>query len=524
MHADALLVAIGLQQSGRFAEAETIYGGLIADEGRGAQALYPYGLLLLGSGRCNEAAAVLARAAALRPDHEGVRMNLARAQLGARQMGAALGTAEAILAAAPANVEANVIRGSALSALCRPAEAIGAFERAIALEPGHAAAHLNLGNALVDLDRLAEAERYCRAAIRLDPSLVEAHASLGFILTSAGRLAEAIEACEVAIGLRPDFAEAHWNQATALLLAGDFRRGFRKYEWRKQHDRFRRDFIDLPGPVWQGEPARGRTILVHAEQGLGDTIQLARYLPLIAARGARPVLACDRRLVPLLGQLGAVVAKDQPLPGYDLWIDQMSLPRVFGTDPHTIPSVGGYLRADPERMRAVRAVLPEERAIGLVWAGNPAHSNDARRSLPVEQLERLLAVPGCRFVSLQVGPRSGEAGALAGVADLSSVLLDYAATAAVVAQLALVITVDTSVAHLAGALGKPCWVMLPFAPDWRWMLAHHEESPWYKSMRLFRQESPGEWGGVVSEVIEAIERWSLGSVHSAGEPIRAECC
>jgi hypothetical protein len=152
----------------------------------------------------------------------------------------------------------------------------------------------------------------------------------------------------------------------------------------------------------------------------------------------------------------------------------------------------------------LQPLLPEAQAIGLVWAGNPAHSNDARRSLPIEQLARLLGVPGVRFVSLQVGPRSGEASDIAGVADLSSALGDYAATAAVVAQLALVITVDTSVAHLAGALGKPVWVMLPFAPDWRWLLARHHDSPWYSSMRLFRQPRPGDWDGVVSAVIAAL--------------------
>lgn len=455
MQGDALLRAIGLQQSGKLAEAEAIYRGLVSDRERESQALYPYGLLLLGAGRWQEACAVLGRAASLRPQHDGIRMNLARARLGARQMASALETADAILAVAPDSAEAHVVRGTALNALGRPEEATAVFERAIALAPGNAAAHLNLGNALADLDRLSDAERWCREAIRLDPALVEGHTSLGFILTSLGRLEEAIAACEAAIRLRPDFAEAHWNQATALLLAGDFQQGFRKYEWRKQHDRFRRDFLDLPGRVWKGEPAAGRTILVHAEQGLGDTIQLARYLPLIAERGAMPVLACDRRLVPLLRELAPVVAKGQNLPGYDFWIDQMSLPRVFETNPRTIPAAGGYLRADAQRMRDLQSLLPEEQAIGLVWAGNPAHSNDGRRSLPVEQLARLLGVPGVRFVSLQVGPRSGEAHDLAGVPDLSSALGDYAATAAVVTQLALVITVDTSVAHLAGALGKP---------------------------------------------------------------------
>jgi len=488
-------------------------------------ALYLQALHLLRAGHAAQAAELLASAVTALPGHEGARVNLVRALLAAGEPDRTLEAADAALAALPHHPELHFARGTALNALHQPHAARDALQHAVALDPSHAPSHLNLGNACADLDDLEAAERHIRAALARDPTLVEAHASLGFVLTSRGGLAEAIGACDRAIALRPDFVQAHWNLATAALLAGDFARGFAEYEWRKRHDRFRRDFVDLPGPVWTGDDPAGRTILVHAEQGLGDTIQFARYLPLIVARGGRAVLACERPLLPLLGALpGAcvmatdatppggcvlqadatlpdvlVVSKDGTLPRYDAWIDQMSLPHVFATQPDTIPAAAGYLRAEPARAERWRARLPGGRKIGVAWGGNPAHSNDRRRSLPPEAVPRLLALAEDGAVNLQVGPRAGETG----LADLSPLLSDYAETAALVANLDLVLTVDTSVAHVAGALGVPCWVMLPFAPDWRWTLGR-DDTPWYASLRLFRQPRPGDWDGVIAAVSAAL--------------------
>jgi hypothetical protein len=244
---------------------------------------------------------------------------------------------------------------------------------------------------------------------------------------------------------------------------------------------------------------------VHAEQGLGDTIQFARYLPMIARRGGEVVLACGGPLLPLLARLRGVrvVAKDAALPHYDAWIDQMSLPHIFATRPETIPSAAGYLVADPAVVARWRERLPGRRKIGLAWGGNPAHSNDRRRSLPPSAVERLVALDRASWVNLQVGPRAGEAG----LPDLTPLLTNYAETAALVANLDLVLTVDTSVAHVAGALGVPCWVMLPFAPDWRWMLGR-DDTPWYDSLRLFRQPRPGDWDAVIDAVAAALRAGS----------------
>ena len=243
------------------------------------------------------------------------------------------------------------------------------------------------------------------------------------------------------------------------------------------------------------------TLLVLAEQGLGDTIQLARFLPVLARAGARVILATSPALVSLMGAqpgVSSVVSKHSPLPLYDCWVDQMSLPDLLGSTIHNLPGVSGYLLADAARRRVWADRLPHAR-IGVVWAGNPSHSNDRRRSISWAEL---LPIIGPGTISLQVGPHSGDAARL-GLSDLSGVLTDYAETAALVANLDLVITVDTSVAHLAGAIGVPTFVMLPHAPDWRWMLGR-DDTPWYDSVRLFRQHEPGDWPGVVKRVRSAL--------------------
>ncbi len=460
---------------------------------------YTTGLTLLRAGRVLEAMAALRQIVTRDPTHAGARRNLIRALAVAGEHTAVIAATTEALRLAPDSAELWFLRGTACNALSRPLQARAALAASIARDPGFAPAWLNLGNACMDLDQLAAAEAHCRRALDLDPGLLEAHVSLGFILTSRGRLAEAVAALDAAIAIAPDNALAHWNLATAALLAGDLPRGFAEYEWRKRHDLFRRDFIDLPGPVWTGDDPRGRTILVHAEQGLGDTIQFARYLPLIAALGGAPVLACEPPLIPLLATVstGRIVSKFAALPRHDAWIDQMSLARAFGTTLATLPAAAGYLRADPGLTAAHRATLPTApRRIGLAWAGNPLHRNDRRRTPPEAAFAPLLALPDCCFVSLVPGRR------MPGVALPARPLSDYAETAALIAALDLIVTVDTSVAHVAGALGRPAWVLLPYAPDWRW-LSQRNDTPWYGSLRLFRQPAPGDWGSVIAEVVAA---------------------
>ena len=469
-----------------------------ADEER---TLYMRGLLALRNGDAEEAASLLTRALRWQPTHRGMRRNLVRALLAAEHYEQVLHQANAALEGTPDDGELHFARATALNALGQHTKACAAFARALSLRPGHAASWLNMGNASADLDDLASAETLCRTAIRLDPRLAEAHASLGHILTLRGRLAEAIEACEAAIGLRPEFAQAHWNLAIAALLSGDLRRGFMEYEWRKLHARYRGDFPELPGRRWDGADVRGRTILVRAEQGFGDVIQFARYLPLIRDSGGDAVAVCAPPLVPLMRSIPGVraVAASDRLPPYDAWVDQISLPGLFGTTLDTIPDTERYLSADPARIEDWRVRLPTGRKIGIALAGNPRHPADRRRSVPTDFGVVLPDISGVSFVNLRHG---GSAG-VPGLPDLTPWMTDYAETAALIDNLDLVVTVDTSVAHLAGALGKPAWILLPHAPDWRWMLGRLD-SPWYRSVRLFRQPSPGDWGSVLTRVMEEL--------------------
>ncbi len=469
------------------------------DDGR---ELYVQGLLALRSGQAEEAASLLIRALRRQPEHHGMRRNLVRALLIAERFDQVIVQANAALTASPDDAELHFARGTALNATGQSWQAHAAFARALSLQPNHAPSWLNMGNTAADLDDPVSAERSYRTAIRLDPGLAEAHASLGYILTIQGSLNSAIEACEAAIRLRADFAQAHWNLAIAALLSGDLRRGFAEYEWRKRHARYRVDFPDLPGPMWDGTGGCDRTILVRAEQGFGDVIQFARYLPLIQQAGARPVLMCAPQLQRLLESMPGVrtVSSAGPLPAYDAWIDQISLPRLFATTLETIPAAAGYLLADPARAQAWQARLPQGRKVGVALAGNPNHAADRRRSLPLDVALSLPDVAGLSFVNLQHGPTAGRLP----LTDLTPWMTDFAETAALIDNLDLVVTVDTSVAHLAGAMGKPVWILLPHAPDWRWLLGR-TDSPWYHAARLFRQPAAGDWPSVLVQVMRALD-------------------
>jgi tetratricopeptide (TPR) repeat protein len=465
----------------------------------------------LAAGEPAAAAAAAAQACLLSPREVAPAAAHALALVAADQPEGALAVAERALAIDPSHQPSLLARGTALAKLDRHEDAAVVLRHAVALQPGHAEAHLALGNALSDLDRLDEAEVALRSALARAPGLVEAETSLAYLLIRRCQLPEAIDACERALARQPDFVPASWNLGIACLLAGDWDRGWAMYETRKRHPRHAADFPQFPGPVLTQERLNrdalaGRRVMVFAEQGFGDTVQFARYFPPLQALGARVVLACAPSLVPLLGRMPGVVAvpRDGKRPAYDFWIDQMSLPGLFGTRPDSVPSPGGYLPPDPPRSAAWNALLPQPgpdgRRVGVVWAGNPLHNNDQRRSLPQAALAALLAAQAPGWVSLQLGPRRGEAR----LPDAGPYLADYAETAAAIANLDLLITVDTSVAHVAGALGVPCWVMLPYAPDWRWLLSMPDTTPWYTSLRLFRQSAPGDWAGVVARVLAAL--------------------
>lgn len=476
------------------------------------------GLALLAADRIPEAVEAFQAALARQPNAAAAHANLANALHRARRHADAVEAARAALGLDPNLADAHVTLGVVLRELGRMDEAVAALREAVRLAPSNAAAHVNLGNALLEQDSMEAAEAAFRRAVTLDPNLPEAQSGLGYLFTNTHRFREAIAACERAIELRPDFAEAHWNQGFAYLLAGDFENGWEKYEWRKRHPRYAAAYRSFDAPTWEGEDIAGRTLLIHAEQGLGDSMQFIRYAEPLAARGARVIVACDRALIALFRRVRGVadaIDKSGATPPFDLWIDQMSLPRVTRTRLESIPTPGAYLSADPARAAAWRRDLADAKdgpKVGLVWAGNAQHSNDRRRSMPVEAVRPLVGVAGVTFVSLQVGPRSRgiERLAPAPILDLSGRLTDFMDTAAVVDNLDLVIAVDTAVAHLAGGMDKPVWTLLPFDPDWRWVVACADHTPWYPSMRLFRQPRLGDWDSVVGRMAAELKTLAGG--------------
>jgi hypothetical protein len=302
------------------------------------------------------------------------------------------------------------------------------------------------------------------------------------------------------VALDPDFAAGQWNRGVALLLNGDFPDGFAAYEWRKRHPIFRQHFTQMPGTLWAGESLAGKDLLVRAEQGFGDTIMLARFLPRLAAEASRLTLCCPPCLFPLFRPLQIECrALDAPPSSPDFSVDQMSLPHILQITESNIPSAAGYLAAEPDRCAAVRPALSAGRKIGLVWAGNPGHDNDRHRSLPPGALTPLLGLPDCTFISLQLGARQHEYP----IHDAAALIHDYGDTAAILSQLDAVVTVDTSVAHLAGALAIPCHVLLSAACDWRWRLGRND-TPWYTSLTLHRQHHLDDWCPPIASVTAAL--------------------
>jgi Tfp pilus assembly protein PilF len=403
--------------------------------------------------------------------------------------------------------------GVALRNTHRGQEAVDSFRQALRLQPGEPGVLNNLGNALLAQQQYAEAIACFRDGLRRTPANPGIHLNLGNALRASGHVGEAIQSLRQALELRPDFAEAHWDLAFALLLQGDFTQGFQEYEWRWRRPDFPRRQFD--SPLWLGEDLAGRTLLVHTEQGAGDNLQFVRFVGALAERGARVVLECQPFLAALFESApGApqIIPRGDALPEVDWHLPLLSLPQRLGITLDTIPARTPYLQPPARR----RVVLPPPRGqqdarlkVGLVWRGNPQHPNDRQRSIPLASLEPLFAVPGVAFYNLQVAPGpqfAGEAASQPALIPLEGLLRDFADTAALVDQLDLVISVDTSVAHLAGALGQPAWVLLPFAPDWRWLLGR-EDTPWYPTLRLFRQSAPGDWSAVIQRVRDSLLAW-----------------
>lgn len=482
--AGALIGLAGLLQArGAFDEAEAELRRAIQLDAGNANAHINLGGLLCGQGRLEEAESHLKTALQLRGD-----------------------SPEAL------NSLAVVMRGTG-----RLDEAENLLERAVALKPDYAEARNNQGAVLRDLGRFDEAEAALQEALRLRHDYASAHANLGNVLLDRMRTDAAQAEYLEALRLNPDYVEAHWNIALLYLMRGDFENGWREYEWRLKRGELRHLYPALPAPLWQGEDLAGKTLLLYAEQGMGDTLQFIRLAPMLAQRGARVILECQPALKRLLGSahgLARIVAKGETLPPFDFQCPLLSLPQRLNLTLDSIPAEMPYLAAEQaltQRWRERLAGYPGLK-VGLVWAGDPrkndldAHRIDRRRSMTFAQLSPLFGIAGASLFSLQKGEASAQAehavreGRLS---DFTAELDDFADTAALVENLDLVISVDTSVAHLAGALGKPVWLLSRFDGCWRWLL-ERDDTPWYPTMRLFRQQRQGDWEEVVSRVAKEL--------------------
>jgi tetratricopeptide (TPR) repeat protein len=499
---------IALRSLGRPAEALASFDRALAIRPDSAEALYNRGSALQALRRPAEALASYDKALAIKPDYVEALNNRSLVLLDLHRPAEALAGFDQALAIQPSHARALNNRGNTLQELQRPAEALASYDKALAIQPAYAEALYNRGIVLRDLHRSAEALESFDKALAINPDHVDALNNRGVALRDLNRPTEALASYDRALAIKPDYAETHSNRSCLRLLLGDFDPGWEEFEWRWRVPEFapwRRDFA---APLWLGEePLAGKTILLHAEQGFGDAIQFVRYAPLVAARGAKVILEVPPPLTALcsgIAGVALVIGRGEKLPEFDCHCPLLSLPLAFKTGLETIPAGAAYLSASEDRVIKWRQRLPEprKRRIGIAWAGNPAFKGDHTRSIGLTRLLPLLSVTGVEFLSLQRDLREGDRDILRNnshVMQMGDAMEDFGDTAAIMASLDLVISSDTAVAHLAGALGKPVWVLLQYVADWRWLLGR-SDSPWYPTARLFRQPEIGDWESVIRQV------------------------
>ncbi len=405
--------------------------------------------------------------------------------------------------------------GAVYDAVGRIDDAIATYQKVLEGNPKSIQALNNLAGIKATRNEAGGAEELYRRALESNPGHVDSYYNFGTMWMNNGRLDEALAVFDAGLAIDPENPRLRWNRAYTYLLGGDFARGWAEYEWRWRNPDFSAFQRTFPQPDWRGEPLAGRTILVWAEQGLGDAIQFVRFAVDLKTRGAaRVIVECDRSLAALFEACSGVdetVDRGAALPEFDVHCALLSLPKRFDARPETMAVSVPYF-APPARAAMELPSSGKRRNIGITWAGNPANPRDAKRSLTLEHLPALAAATDdADWISLQKGPAADAAKAAPPIPGMDWIIdgaKDFADTAAIIAQLDLVIAVDTAVAHLAGAMGKPVWLLIPFSPDWRWML-EREDSPWYPSMRVFRQLAFDEgWRPVVERVAKELAEWS----------------
>ena len=540
--------AIALHQSGRLKEAATIYKQVLDTDPANGDALHLLGLVSHQSGQSTTAIALIKRALEVSPDHPDFSHNLANILRESGQFKEAIqvyrriielhsGSAEVYnnlgislyklnlleeavtayhetLAINPHYAEAYYNLGMLLQKQGKLEEAVTAYHEALAINPHYAEVYNNLGHMLHKQRKLDGAFQLYQKAVSLKPDFLIAHRNLGDVLSQQGKIKQAIQSYDKAIEIQPNNAKAHHHLGMLLLLQGDFQRGWKEYEWRLKCNDFPVEKRSFSQPVWDGSPLNGKTIFLYAEQGFGDTIQFIRYVYELTRYKVDIIVECQSELLSLFRNIGVItqlIVQGDALPDFDVHAPLLSLPRILGTDLESIPSKVPYLSAKP--VSVFRSDPNSKLKVGIVWAGNSWHPNDDTRSVDLQQFTILFKVSACQFYSLQVGDRRNDifnCNYSVPVIDLGANFSDFFDTASAIIELDLVISVDTSVAHLAGALGKNVWVLLSWIPDWRWLL-EKEDTLWYPTMRLFRQTRNGDWESAFQRVQLALKQYVLKS-------------
>ena len=539
--------AAAAHQAGNFVQAEALYRRVLKLDAEQSQVLLMLGILQAQRGDYSGAEKLLRKALKLNPDDAVSQFNYGNVLLGLERLDDALAAFGRALLLNPTLVQAHLNRGNILMLRKRYEEAMACFDNAIRIKPTFAQAFSSRAHVLDELGRFDEALASCDKALNLNPGNAEFHASRANILGRLRRHHDALRSISAALSLRPDSATFHYNHGNILievnsyhdaiaafdkaltlepgfasaqlneglchLLLGDTEHGWKKYEYRLKMPEYLDLKRDFAKPVWSGDSSiDGKTILIHAEQGFGDTLMACRYVPLVAALDARVVLEVRPELVRLMEALDCVstlIARGETVPQFDVHCPIMSLPLAFKTRLETIPTRIPYLGVPKENVGHWRSKLGEGGfKVGFAWAGNPSFKNDRARSITLRNLLPVCSVPGATFFSIQKDLRDGDAEILSAnphIRHLGSELNDFLDAAAAIMAMDLIISSDTSIVHLAGALGKPVWILLSFNPDWRWLL-DRTESPWYPTARLFRQAKSGDWASVVERVGAELQR------------------
>jgi len=508
-------LGLAYQGSGRFDLAVDCYRKALEIQPDYFSALNNLGQVLSLTGNRSAAEAAYCRAIAVNPKLAEPHFNLGELAVMRKDLDSAVTHYRRAIEINPEMVEAYNNLGNVFQKQGNFDAAARCYRKVVKLKPELAEGYYNLGSTLKDLDDAREAIKNLKHALRLKPGYKQALNNLALVYKNTGKLDQATRYFSEALALDPHFAEAHWNRSFTCLLKGDFANGWRDFEWRFKQPKWKTLYpFRLKGTRWDGSFRPDQRILVHDEQGLGDTFQFVRYIPMVKQRVGTVIFETRKSLMPVLEGFAGIdemierSSDGNPSARFDAYVPLMSLPYIFQTTPSTVPDIVPYLSAAPVKAVAWKKFIGESGfKVGIVWAGRPEHMDDRNRSCRLADFACLSKLPHIRWFGLQKGPAASQTGewpASERFINLGEAFDDFTDTAGAIANLDLIISVDTSVAHLAGAMGKPVWVLLPFIPDWRWMM-EREDTPWYPTMRLFRQPAQGNWNSVFNAVAHSLK-------------------